>query len=236
MSVYREIITAECEKMAIVLPPEALEQFEAYAAYLLEYNQKVNLTAITEPTEIAHKHFIDSLLFFKAVEAPQAASVIDVGTGAGFPGIVLKIARPDLQLTLLDSLNKRLVFLQGLLERLGLTAETIHSRAEDGARPPLREHFDFATARAVAALPVLCEYCLPYVKPSGCFVALKGALAAEETAAAGRAVLLLGGAPPKLVQLQTEALGSRGIVVIRKTAATPAKYPRPAAKIAKQPL
>ncbi len=236
MSVYREIVTAECEKLGIALPPATLAQLEAYAAYLIEYNEKVNLTAITEPAEIAHKHFVDSLLFFKAAAPAPGARVIDVGTGAGFPGVVLKIARPDLQLTLLDSLNKRLVFLQQLLERLGLSAELVHSRAEDGAKPPLRESFDFATARAVAALPVLCEYCLPYVKPGGSFVALKGALAAEETAAAARAVQLLGGGAPQVVTLQTAALGSRGIVVIPKTAPTPAKYPRPAAKIAKQPL
>lgn len=197
MSVYREIVTAECEKLGIALPQAALAQLEAYAAYLIEYNEKVNLTAITEPAEIAHKHFVDSLLFFKAAAPAPGARVIDVGTGAGFPGVVLKIARPDLQLTLLDSLNKRLVFLQQLLERLGLSAELVHSRAEDGAKPPLRESFDFATARAVQ---------------------------------------LLGGGAPQVVTLQTAALGSRGIVVIPKTAPTPAKYPRPAAKIAKQPL
>lgn len=236
MSVYREIVTAACAELGIQMPPEAPAQLEQYADFLIEYNQKVNLTAITEPAEIAHKHFVDCLLFFKAVQLPQGARVIDVGTGAGFPGVVLKIARPDIQLTLLDSLNKRLVFLQQLLQRLGLSAELKHSRAEDGAKPPLRESFDVATARAVAALPVLCEYCLPYVKPGGCFVALKGALAAEETVAAASAVKLLGGAKPEVTTLHTAALGSRGIVVIGKISPTPAKYPRPAAKIAKQPL
>ncbi|MBQ7288880.1 MAG: 16S rRNA (guanine(527)-N(7))-methyltransferase RsmG [Clostridia bacterium] len=236
MSVYREILKSECEKMGISLAEDAFARFEAYAAYLIEYNQKVNLTAITEPAEIAHKHFVDCLLFFKAVQVPQTASLIDVGTGAGFPGVVLKIARPDIQLTLLDSLNKRLVFLQSLLEKLGLTAEIVHSRAEDGAKPPLREHFDFATARAVAALPVLCEYCLPYVKSGGSFVALKGAMANQEVAAAGRAVQILGGEKAQLVCLQTEALGSRGIVTVRKVHHTPPAYPRTAAKISKQPL
>lgn len=236
MSVYREILTAECKKLQITLPETAIERFTAYAEYLIAYNQKVNLTAITAPEEIARKHFIDCLLFFKAVQPPQGASVIDVGTGAGFPGMVLKIARPDLRLTLMDSLNKRLVFLESLLDKLQLSAEIVHSRAEDGAKPPLREQFDFATARAVAALPVLSEYCLPYVKPGGYFVALKGAMAQAEVTAAAQAIRILGGAKPKLVQLQNPSLGSRGIAVIQKHKPTPAKYPRAAAKISKQPL
>lgn len=236
MSVYREILSAECQRLGIALNDAAIERFEIYADYLIEYNKNVNLTAITEPTEIAHKHFLDCLLFFKAAQVPQGASIIDVGTGAGFPGVVLKIARPDIKLTLMDSLNKRLVFLNSLLEKLGLSADIIHSRAEDGAKPPLREGFDFATARAVAALPVLSEYCLPYVKPGGCFVALKGAMASEELTSAKRAIETLGGGKPKLVELQTETLGNRGIAVIPKTAPTPAKYPRQSAKISKQPL
>lgn len=236
MSVYREILSAECAELGIDLNEEAIKRFEIYAEYLVEYNKNVNLTAIVEPCDIAHKHFVDSLLFFKAVDLPQGASVIDVGTGAGFPGVVLKIARPDIKLTLMDSLNKRLVFLNSLMEKLGLEAEIIHSRAEDGAKPPLREGFDFATARAVAALPTLSEYCMAYVKKGGFFVALKGAMAKEEIVAAKKAIQILGGDKPTLVELETEALGSRGIVVVKKVSPTPPKYPRPSAKIAKQPL
>lgn len=236
MSVYRNIILNEDILSDLPISDRAIERFEVYADYLIEYNRNVNLTAITEPEEIAHKHFVDCLLFFEAVDVPKGASVIDVGTGAGFPGVVLKILRPDIKLTLMDSLNKRLTFLDCLLKKLDLSAELIHSRAEDGAKPPLRESFDFATARAVAALPTLSEYCLPYVKKGGFFVALKGAMAKEEINTAKKAIQILGGNEPCLVELQTEALGNRGIVVIEKLSATPAKYPRSSAKISKQPL
>ena len=236
MSVYRNIILNEAILSGLPISDQAIERFEVYADYLIEYNKNVNLTAITEPEEIAHKHFVDCLLFFKAVDVPQGASLIDVGTGAGFPGVVLKILRPDIKLTLMDSLNKRLTFLDSLLKKLDLSAELIHSRAEDGAKPPLRESFDFATARAVAALPTLSEYCLPYVKTGGFFVALKGAMAREEIDTAKKAIQILGGKEPCLIELQTEALGNRGIAVIEKLSATPAKYPRSSAKISKQPL
>lgn len=238
MSVYSEILSAECTAYGIALDKDAFDRFDAYAEYLTEYNKNVNLTAITEPREIAYKHFFDSLLFFKAAEVPLGASVIDIGTGAGFPGVVLKIARPDIKLTLLDSLNKRLVFLDSLLKKLSLDAKTVHSRAEDGAASGshLREAFDFATARAVAALPVLCEYCLPYVKVGGKFVALKGALAAEETSASAGAAAILGGGKIQIAEFEHEMLGKRGIAVIDKTAHTPQKYPRNSAKISKTPL
>ena len=157
-------------KIPVHIDEEARTRLVQYADLLVSWNEKVNLTAITRPEEIAVKHFLDSAVLLKYVELPPAARVIDVGTGAGFPGLVLKILRPDLRLTLLDSLQKRLRFLETVTGSLGLTAELVHARAEDGGRNPLyREAFDLATARAVARLPLLAEYCLPFVKARGLF-------------------------------------------------------------------
>ena len=151
------------------------EKLDYYASFLVEYNQKVNLTALTAPEEILIKHFLDSMLLTRHVQIPLGASLIDVGTGAGFPSVPVLLLREDLQLTLLDSLNKRIVFLQQLAEKLGIRVRCIHARAEEAGRmPELREQFDLATARAVAAMPVLTEYCIPFVKPGGIFVAMKG--------------------------------------------------------------
>lgn len=222
----------------IKLSDTQIQQFEAYCNLLAEWNEKINLTAITQPDEVAVKHFADCLEFFNYIDVPEGASIIDVGTGAGFPGLVLKIARPDIKLTLLDSLNKRLIFLQEVLDQTNLTAEIIHSRAEDGARKPnLRESFDFAVSRAVARLNVLSEYCLPYVKLGGSFVALKGPNADEELADSTKALQILGG---KLKNIHTFELpydsGSRNIVEISKIKSTPAKYPRISGKIKSAPL
>ena len=178
----------------ISLSLSQLEQLDRYAQLLVEWNQKMNLTAITDPEGILIKHFLDSILPFTLVPLPQGALLIDVGTGAGFPAIPLLIWRPDLQITLLDSLKKRLTFLEAALSTCGLAAQVIHSRAEDGGRrPDLREQFDLATARAVANLRELSEYCLPYIKPGGMFYALKGGDAAAEIRGAEKAIHLLGG-------------------------------------------
>ena len=151
-----------CEEFGLTLDQTAQNRLNAYGNLLLSWNEKMNLTAIREPREVLYKHFYDCLLFFKHVEVAENARVIDVGTGAGFPGLVLKIARPDIKLTLLDGLQKRLTFLNAVLEELGLDAETVHLRAEDGGKnPQYREQYDIACARAVAALPVLSEYCIP---------------------------------------------------------------------------
>lgn len=173
------------------------EKLDRYAELLVEWNQKMNLTAITDPTDMVVKHFLDSLL--AAGSLPEGeASLIDVGTGAGFPGVVLALYRRDIRLTLLDSLNKRLVFLKELCDQLQLPVTLIHARAEEGGKKPeLREQFDVATARAVASLPVLCEYCLPFVRPGGRFIALKGPDSEAEQGAAKRAMDLLGGIPSK---------------------------------------
>lgn len=226
-----------CEKFGLTLDSTAAERLSEYGNLLVSYNEKVNLTAITEPREVLYKHFYDCLLFFKNVTVPQGASVIDVGTGAGFPGMVLKIARPDIELTLLDGLNKRLDFLSAVLLETGLSASLIHSRAEDGGKDPaLREKFDIATARAVAALPMLCEFCIPFVKPGGMFVAMKGDAAAEELDLAQNAYRLLGCEKPRLLTDTLTGNEKRAFIISKKLSQTPTKYPRPFAKIKKSAL
>lgn len=237
------MITFNTEKLAelckdfLPLDSKAKERLSAYGNLLLEWNEKMNLTAITDPEEVLYKHFYDCLLFFKHIEVKEGASVIDVGTGAGFPGMVLLIARPDIKLTLLDSLNKRLIFLNAVLEETGLSAEVIHARAEEGARKAeLREQFDIACARAVAALPTLSEYCLPYVKKGGLFVSMKGPAADEEVIAAKRALELLGGGNAEIIKEALPDGSERRFVKIKKISQTPTKYPRAGGKITKQPL
>lgn len=215
----------------------AAERLEKYSNLLIEWNNKMNLTAITDPDEIIIKHFYDCLLFLKYVDIPQNASVIDVGTGAGFPGMVLKIARPDIKLTLLDGLNKRLTFLQEVSKELGLEVETLHSRAEDGGRKPeYREKYDIATARAVARLNVLSEYCLPYVKQGGSFVAMKGPAAPEEMEGSASAIKKLGGLISEEYYEKLPDGSSRVFVITKKISQTPPQFPRNSAKISKKPL
>lgn len=218
------------------LTARQLEQFDQYAQFLVEYNEKVNLTAITNPEGIEVKHFLDSLMLLKAVELPEGASVIDVGTGAGFPSVPAKIVRDDLRLTLLDGLNKRIVFLGELSRRLGQENTALHARAEEAARGELREQFDLATARAVADLRVLAEYCLPFVKVGGVFAALKGPDGPTEVEAAKKAISLLGGKVEAVKSFTLPGQQARTVAVIRKVQPTPAKYPRHGGKIAKQPL
>lgn len=198
----------------------------------------MNLTAITDEHGVAVKHFADSLTLYNFVEVKKNASIIDVGTGAGFPGVVLKIARPDIKLTLLDSLNKRLTFLDTVLKDTGLDSELVHSRAEEGGKNKLyREKFDIAVSRAVARLNVLCEYCLPYVKVGGSFVAMKGPNADEELDGAKNALKLLGGKVEKVHKFNLPCdEGERTIIVIKKAKPTPKQYPRISGKIKSQPL
>ena len=215
------------------------ERFDTYARLLVEWNEKMNLTAITDPTGIAVKHFADSLTAAPLLPSGEI-SLIDVGTGAGFPGVPLALLRSDIRLTLLDSLNKRLTFLDALCRELALPVTLIHARAEEGGqRADLRERFDAATARAVAALPVLCEYCLPFVRVGGKFIALKGPEAENETAAAANAVRILGARVAEVRDVALSADGetfSRRLVSVDKIKQTPPKYPRNSAKITKQPL
>lgn len=217
----------------ITLTENQYEQFQKYFELLAEWNKKMNLTAITDESGVALKHFADSLSLLNFVDIPQNSSLADVGTGAGFPGVVLKIARPDIKLTLIDSLNKRLVFLGEVCAQLGIEAELIHSRAEDGARDEkLRESFDFAVSRAVARMNVLSEYCLPYVKVGGAFCAMKGAQANEEFKESLNAINTLGGKLEKKYFFELpENGGERAIAVVRKVKNTPQKYPRKSGKI-----
>ncbi|WP_449077212.1 16S rRNA (guanine(527)-N(7))-methyltransferase RsmG [Ruminococcus sp.] len=217
----------------ITLTENQYEQFQKYFELLVEWNEKMNLTAITDESGVALKHFADSLSLLNFVDIPQNSSLADVGTGAGFPGVVLKIARPDIKLTLIDSLNKRLVFLNEVCSQLGIDAELIHSRAEDGARDEkLRESFDFAVSRAVARMNVLSEYCLPYVKVGGAFCAMKGAQANEEFKESLNAINTLGGKLENKYFFELpENGGERAIAVVRKVKNTPQKYPRQSGKI-----
>ncbi len=226
-----------CMVEGIGISDEQLLKFQCYAELLVEWNEKMNLTAIVEPHDIAVKHFIDSISLLKCITVPQDASVIDIGTGAGFPGIPLKIMRNDIKLSLLDSLNKRLIFLQTVCETLELESNRIHSRAEDGGRnPQMREKYDIAVSRAVANLPALCEYCLPYVKVGGLFIAMKGPDGASELEQSQKAVQALGGKVERIISLTLPDDLQRTVIVINKVEKTAATYPRRGVKINKQPL
>ncbi len=212
---------------------------DTYNRLLLEWNQKMNLTAITAPQEVAVKHMIDSLSCYRADIFTDGASVVDVGTGAGFPGIPLKIYRPAIQLTLLDSLNKRLNFLQTVVDSLGLDGVAlVHARAEEAGQNKLyREKYQVAVSRAVARLNILCELCLPLVKTGGWFVALKGAQYEEEAREAAAALTALGGSIELVQPVSLPGLADkRAVIYIRKVAATPPGYPRKAGTPEKKPL
>ncbi len=237
MTEIKKYLKPLVEDAGIALDDGAYDKLCVYAGMLAEKNKVMNLTAITDTEGIAVKHFYDSLLPLKYIDLPDGAEVIDVGTGAGFPGLVLKIARPGIRLTLLDSLRKRLDFLSEVCGELSIDARTVHARAEDAGRGELRECFDFAFARAVAELPVLAEYCLPFVRVGGVFAALKGRKAAEESEKAKRAITELSGRIEGLYeeQLPTDS-GERGIIIIKKISQISPKYPRVSAKISKFPL
>lgn len=228
-----------CEKMGISLSEGQLEQFMTYLSLLLEWNEKMNLTAITEEQDVVLKHFADCLSLVPLLEWRADMQIIDVGTGAGFPGIPVKIACPAVKMTLLDSLQKRIGFLQEVGSQLHLDGVTyVHSRAEDGGQnPAYREQFDLCVSRAVANLAVLAEYCLPFLKVGGRLAALKGPDAAAEVEQAAGALKKLGG---RLVEIKDVEIPhtdlSHKLVFIEKVSPTPKKYPRNAGKIKKEPL
>ncbi|MBQ9743376.1 MAG: 16S rRNA (guanine(527)-N(7))-methyltransferase RsmG [Ruminococcus sp.] len=234
---FKEKLSYEAGLIGIELDETALDKFQTYYDMLISYNEKMNLTAITAEDEVIVKHFCDSMYLLTKYDIKKESSLIDVGTGAGFPGIPMLIARPDLKLTLLDGLNKRLTFLSDVLHKLGFTAELVHSRAEEAAMDTdYREKFDVVTSRAVARLNTLCEYCLPYVKKGGVFLAMKGPAAKEELSEAKNAIGILGG---KVVSAQEYSLSdksSRTLVIIEKIKKTPDKYPRHNSQIKKKPL
>ncbi len=234
---FEEILYSEAKSIGVELDKTALERFRIYYGMLIDYNTRMNLTAITQEQEVIVKHFCDSLCLLSKYHFEQGVSVVDVGTGAGFPGLVLLIARPDIKLTLLDGLNKRLVFLSDVLEKTGLKAEIVHARAEEGGNDKkYREKFQIATSRAVARLNVLAEYCLPYVAKGGVFLAMKGPAASEELNEAEKALKLLGGETEKVQEYTLSDQSSRTIITVRKTYPTPSQYPRHNSKIKKQPL
>lgn len=217
----------------IVINDGQAEQFSTLFEFMVEYNRDVNLTSITEFGDVVIKHFIDSVLPFASMDIPEGASFIDVGTGAGYPGLPLLIYRPDLKATLCDSLQKRCVYLDKVCGKLGVKARIIHERSEELERK-MRGVFDFSTARAVAAMPVLAEYCIPFVKLGGRFIALKSIN--EDISAAENAVKTLGGEVEAVTDYKLPNGDDRRLVIVKKIAVTPSKYPRTAAKIQKNPL
>ena len=233
-----ELIREKLTANDIPVSPETAEKLGLYMDLLETWNQKMDLTAVTDPEETADRHFVDSLAILRTPLLKDVSSLIDVGTGAGFPGLVLKIARPDIQLCLLDSLQKRLDFLEEVCDKTQIKdIRFVHSRAEDGARQAdLRERFDFAVSRAVASLNVLCEYCLPYVKVGGIFVAMKGKEYEEELSASKNALQILNSTVIRTDTFTLADAGERAIIQIEKTNATPDIYPRTSKKIKSKPL
>ena len=229
----------ELEKIGITLNERQKQQFDKYYEMLVEWNKVMNLTGITEYDEVNLKHFTDSLTIARTQEMQKVQSVIDIGTGAGFPGIPLKIAFPHLKVVLLDSLNKRIKFLDAVIEELGLeNISTIQGRAEDFAKKKeYREQFDLCVSRAVANLSTLSEYCLPFVAVNGSFVSYKSGDSEEEIHQAKHAISLLGGKVKNVVKFQLPGTDmGRALVEIKKTKQTPGKYPRKAGLPAKEPL
>lgn len=231
----------DLEQFQIILSDTQKEQFLKYYELLVEWNGFMNLTAITEFDDVMKKHFADSLSLVKAYSEirTEKLKVIDIGTGAGFPGIPLKIVFPQIELTLLDSLQKRLKFLQEVIDQLGLgEVELIHGRAEDFCKPSMkREQYDLCVSRAVANLATLSELCLPYVKVRGKFIPYKSEKAEEEVKAAKKAIGLLGGEVKDQIEFELpESNIGRTLVVIEKKNATPKKFPRKAGMPAKEPI
>lgn len=234
---FSYVLTEKAKKIGIDITQKDVEKFYKYINLLLEWNEKINLTAITEPNEVILKHFIDSITINKYLK--EANTIMDIGTGAGFPGIPLKIAFPHLKVVLLDSLNKRINFLNTVIEELGLeNVETLHGRAEDYAKKAeYREQADLCVSRAVANLSTLSEYCLPYVKVDGKFIPYKSGEITTEADEAKKAVGILGGNVKKILKFHLpDSDITRSFVVIEKKKATPKKYPRKAGLPSREPL
>ena len=235
----KSLLLESAQALGISLSEVQTDQFMQYLSLLLEWNEKMNLTAITDPVEVVQKHFIDCISVLPHLGLQGGETMIDVGTGAGFPGVPLKIASPALQVTLLDALQKRLTFLDTLTQSLQLSDVTlVHSRAEDGGQnPDLREQFDLCVSRAVANLAVLLEYCLPFVKVGGKLAALKGPDATQEIEQAQNALQIVGGKVTAVIPITIPHTDlQHQLVLVEKIAPTPQRYPRKAGKISKKPL
>ena len=227
------------EKLNIHLNEKQMYQFQTYYEMLVETNKVMNLTAITEMEDVITKHFIDSLCLIKAVPQLGKQKILDLGTGAGFPGIPLKIVFPDLEIVLMDSLNKRIHFLEEVIQRLDLkNISAVHGRAEEMARKgEYRQQFDICVSRAVANLASLAEYCIPFVKIGGCFVSYKSADVDEEAENAKRAVFLMGGKIEDVIKFRLPGSDQgRSLIYIKKEKGTPKAYPRKAGTPARNPI
>ena len=236
---YFNMLNEACQRMGLSFDESKYNKFIKYKDLVKEWNEKINLTAITDDEEIIKKHFIDSIKVYKCDYVKNAKSIIDIGTGGGFPGIPMRIVKEDSSIVLLDSLNKRINFLNEVIEQLNLPdIRTIHGRAEDFAQTPeYRQKFDLAVSRAVANLTVLLEFCLPYVKVGGCFVALKGPAIEEELKDAEVALKVLGGKVEEIIEVDIEGSDLKhNLLVVKKIKDTPKKYPRKAGMVTKNPI
>jgi 16S rRNA (guanine527-N7)-methyltransferase len=232
-----DLLKDEVGKIGITLDAYGMDRFDSYAERLVRWNEHTNLTNITEPNEIVIKHFVDSLYPLKYINISAKSKLIDVGCGAGFPGLPILIANPDIEVTFVDSVGKKLSFIKDVLRNNGLVAAVNHGRAEDlGRDENEREAYDFATARAVAPLNKLCEYCMPLVRVGGYFVSLKGSNGAEELEQAQNAIKVLGGEVAKFQEYSLSNGDQRSLIIIKKISQTPTKYPRKNKKIDTRPL
>lgn len=233
----KNLLMQECLKYDIELTNDQIDCLDTFADVLVEWNEKFNLTAITAPDQIVYKHFIDSLLVLKAIDIKNNSWLADIGTGAGFPSTPISIIRRDVKVTQIDSLRKRVGFLQHVSDNFNLKIRIIHGRAEElGKKDEHREQFEYVTARAVAPLQKLAEYCLPLVKIDGFFIAMKGSEYEVEIDNAKKAIRVLGGKIENVKSFKLPDSSVRNIILIKKISHTPAKYPRNSGKISKKPI
>ena len=233
----KNLLSQECLKYNIELTSDQINCLDEFSQLLIEWNEKFNLTAITEPDQIVYKHLIDSLLVLKSIDLEKNFSLADIGTGAGFPSTPIAIVRKDINVTQIDSLRKRVGFLQHVSDRFNLNIKTVHGRAEElGRKNEYREQFEYVTARAVAPLNKLAEYCLPLVKIDGFFIAMKGLEYKTEIEDSKKAISILGGKIEEIKSFKLPDSSTRSIILIKKISQTPTKYPRNSGKISKNPI